>query len=152
MVDSNTCSDFPFFQMLVRRMTRLAHVKCLIVLVSSARACRISFGRSDGTEPMRNVFERDLFNITGQLEFCLRSFAIRNVSTSNPQLKRPGIGNLSSFAQSDQISRDHNSSFSFLFLSTNQSHERHRKIFFWSTSIRFVSPTRRRAATKMRRR
>jgi hypothetical protein len=58
-------------------------------------ACNIAFDNLDTLDIIRHVYERDIFNITGQLEYCPSSIIVRNISILNPVLKRLSILNVS---------------------------------------------------------
>ena len=83
-------------------------ILCVIVVVvvfssTLSRACQISFGQHDPSEPVRHVYERDIFNITGQLQFCPSSFVVQNISISNPLLKRLSVLNVSYYFENDRL-------------------------------------------------
>jgi hypothetical protein len=67
------------------------------------RACNIQFNNLDTLDIIRYVYERDIFNITGQLEYCPSSISIRNISISNPILKRLSILNVSYFIETNHV-------------------------------------------------
>jgi hypothetical protein len=67
------------------------------------RACNLAFEKIDRLNIIRHVYERDLFNITGELEFCPRSIAVRNISISNPILKRLSILNVSYIIETNRM-------------------------------------------------
>jgi hypothetical protein len=58
-------------------------------------ACNIAFDNLDTLDIIRHVYERDIFNITGQLEYCPSSIIVHNISILNPVLKRLSILNVS---------------------------------------------------------
>jgi hypothetical protein len=59
------------------------------------RACNIAFERLDVLNIIRHGYERDIFNISGKLQYCPSSIVVRNISISNPILKRLSILNVS---------------------------------------------------------
>jgi hypothetical protein len=67
------------------------------------RACKIQFDKLDILNTIRHVYERDIFNITGQLEYCPLSINVRNISLSNPILKRLSILNVSYLIETNHI-------------------------------------------------
>lgn len=68
---------------------------CLVVFVSSNRACQISFDHLDTLNIIRQGYERDIFNLTGELQYCPKSLVPHNISIRNPILKRLSILNVS---------------------------------------------------------
>ena len=77
----------------------------LILLVGSdvSRACHIAFDQLDSADTIRHIYERDIFNITGELHHCPPSIVVQNISISNPQLKRLSILNVSYFIENNRI-------------------------------------------------
>jgi hypothetical protein len=67
------------------------------------RACNIEFNRLNKFDAIRDVYEQDVFNITGQLQHCPSSITIRNISIANPSLKHLSILNVSYFIETNQI-------------------------------------------------
>jgi hypothetical protein len=59
------------------------------------QACSIDFEKLDSLNIIRHVYERDIFNVTGKLQYCPSSITVRNISISNPSLKRLSILNVS---------------------------------------------------------
>ncbi|CAF1350650.1 unnamed protein product [Adineta steineri] len=55
------------------------------------------------TNTIRRVHERDIFNITGELQFCPSSIIVRNVSITNPLLKRLSILNVTYLIEPNRI-------------------------------------------------
>ena len=80
-------------------------VLLFIFLVGSdvSRACHIAFDQVDSADTIRHIYERDIFNITGELHHCPPSILVHNISISNPQLKRLSILNVSYFIENNQI-------------------------------------------------
>ncbi|CAF0857439.1 unnamed protein product [Rotaria sordida] len=78
---------------------------CFILLLNSIinLACNIEFDNIDNLNIYRNVYERHIFNISGQLQYCPSSLIIRNISLSNPILKRLSILNVTFFIQTNRI-------------------------------------------------
>ena len=72
-------------------------------IVSISRACNIAFEKLDALNVLRQSFERDIFNISGQLEYCPSSLTVQNISISNPQLKRLSILNVSFLIETNKI-------------------------------------------------
>ncbi|UJR13551.1 hypothetical protein I4U23_000565 [Adineta vaga] len=70
---------------------------------SSYQSCDIRFDDVDEHDVIRRVHERDIFNVTGQLQFCPSTLIVRNVSISNPLLKRLSILNVSYLIESNRI-------------------------------------------------
>ena len=67
------------------------------------RACYIEFNKLDTENVIRDIYEQSIFNITGQLQYCPSSITVRNLSISNPLLKRLSILNVSYFIETNQI-------------------------------------------------
>jgi len=67
------------------------------------RACNIQFDNIDAFDIIRHVYERDIFNISGQLEYCPSSLIVRNISILNPLLKRLSILNVSYLIETNRI-------------------------------------------------
>ncbi len=67
------------------------------------RACNIQFDNLDALDIIRHIYEWDIFNITGQLEYCPLSINIRNISISNPILKRLSILHVSYLIEKNRI-------------------------------------------------
>ena len=67
------------------------------------RACNIEFNKLDTLNVIRDVYEQEIFNITGQLQYCPASITIRNISIANPSLKHLSILNVSYFIETNQI-------------------------------------------------
>jgi hypothetical protein len=59
------------------------------------RACHIEFKELDTSNVIRHVYERDIFNITGRLQYCPSSINIRNISITNLFLKHLSIVDVS---------------------------------------------------------
>ena len=68
-----------------------------------ARACNLAFEKLDTLNIIRHAYERDVFNITGELEFCPPSLTVRNISISNPLLKRLSILNVSYLIETNRV-------------------------------------------------
>jgi hypothetical protein len=67
------------------------------------RACEIKFDKLDKLHTIRSPYERDIFNITGQLHYCPSSIIVRNISILNPILKRLSILNVTYFIETNRI-------------------------------------------------
>jgi hypothetical protein len=67
------------------------------------RACQIEFHKLDSLNMLRHIYERDIFNITGQLSSCPSSITVKNISISNPVLKRLSILNVSYLIETNQL-------------------------------------------------
>jgi len=67
------------------------------------QACNIEFDKLDTLNVIRHVYEQDIFDITGQLQYCPPSIIIRNISIANSLLKRLSILNVSYFIETNQI-------------------------------------------------
>jgi hypothetical protein len=67
------------------------------------RACNIEFNNIDTSNVIRHVYEQNIFNITGQLQYCPSSITVRNISIVNPLLKRLSILNVSYFIETNRI-------------------------------------------------
>lgn len=70
---------------------------------SFTQSCDIQFDDVDDHEVIRRVHERDIFNVTGQLKFCPSSLIVRNVSITNPLLKRLSIFNVTYLIEPNRI-------------------------------------------------
>ena len=51
----------------------------------------------------RRVHEHDIFNLTGQLQYCPSSISVQNISISNPILKRLSILNVSYVLETNRM-------------------------------------------------
>jgi hypothetical protein len=67
------------------------------------RACNIAFNKLDASNVIRNVYEQQIFNITGQLQYCPPWIKVRNISITNPSLKSLSVLNVSYFIETNQI-------------------------------------------------
>lgn len=78
---------------------------CFIFLLNLVinRACEIKFDKLDESNIFRSAYERDIFNITGQLQYCPSSISVRNISISNPLLKRLSILNVTYLIETNRI-------------------------------------------------
>lgn len=86
-------------------MKRFVILSVILVVFCSTigRACQISFGEVRPSNVVRHVYERDIFNLTGQLEFCPSSFVIQNLSISNPRLKSLSVLNVSYYFENNRM-------------------------------------------------
>jgi hypothetical protein len=85
-------------------MKRFVILSALVVFCSTiSLACQISFGKLQASNVVRHVYERDIFNISGELEFCPSSFVIQNLSISNPKLKRLSVLNVSYYLENNRM-------------------------------------------------
>ena len=77
----------------------------LLLLVHSPidRACHITFEKFDEFHVFRHAYERDIFNLTGQLEYCPSSITVQNISISNRMLKRLSILNVSYILETNRM-------------------------------------------------
>lgn len=67
------------------------------------RACHITFENLDESHIFRRAYERDIFNLTGQLEYCPSSLVVQNISISNRMLKRLSILNVSYIIETNRM-------------------------------------------------
>lgn len=67
------------------------------------QGCNIEFNKIDISRVIRHVYEQDIFNITGKLQYCPQSLIVQNISITNPLLKRLSILNVSYFIETNQI-------------------------------------------------
>lgn len=81
-------------------------VVILILIFSSFHrtdACHLLIDHLDSSNILRQSYERDVFNITGELRSCPSSLEVMNISIINPDLKRLSILNVSYFLETRQI-------------------------------------------------
>lgn len=62
---------------------------------SNNLSCHIKFDKIDTLNVYHYVYERRVFNITGQLQNCPSSILVKNISILNPLIKRLSILNVS---------------------------------------------------------
>jgi hypothetical protein len=67
------------------------------------RTCNLSFEKIDTLNIIRHVYERDVFNITSELQYCPPSIIVRNISILNPLLKRLSILNVSYLIETNRM-------------------------------------------------
>lgn len=77
----------------------------VLVLFHSPRyeSCHIEFEGLDSMQIFRRVHERDIFNLTGQLEYCPSSIIVQNISITNSMLKRLSILNVSYIIETNRM-------------------------------------------------
>ena len=67
------------------------------------QACNLAFERLEKLNIIRYAYEQDIFNISAELEFCPSSISVRNISISNPILKRLSILNVSYIIETNRM-------------------------------------------------
>ncbi|CAF3775795.1 unnamed protein product [Rotaria sp. Silwood1] len=75
----------------------------LLLNIGLNLSCNIEFDKVDKLNIYRDVYERNIFNISGQLKYCPSSIIVRNISLLNPLLKRLSIINLTYFIETHHI-------------------------------------------------
>ena len=92
-----------FFRWFKSMKTLIFFSLIFFVSLPIRRACDIKFNDLDDHEINRRVHERDIFNITGQLQFCPSSLTVRNISVDNRLLKRLSILNVTYLLEPNRL-------------------------------------------------
>lgn len=83
----------------------IVYLYFLIIFLNifNINSCHIEFNQIDTSNIIRHVYERNVLNISGQLEYCPSSLIVRNISILNPILKRLSILNVSYLLERNHI-------------------------------------------------
>lgn len=66
-------------------------------------SCSLIVDHLEPSNILRRSYEKDLWNITGELRFCPSFLHVRNLSIINPRLKRLNILNVSFYIETNQL-------------------------------------------------